>query len=62
MRVMSEQTVKVTKNPTKVPHITSIKAFVSGAAQPVKKIKITAKKPPPKKKKIKKQKPETTLA
>lgn len=59
MRVMSEQTVKVTKNPTKVPHITSIKAFVSGAAQPVKKIKITAKKP---RKKIKKQKPETTLA
>lgn len=60
MRVMSEQTVKVKKNPTKVPHITSIKAFVSGAAQPVKKIKIRAKKP--QKIKNKTQKPETTLA
>lgn len=47
MRVMSEQTVKVTKNPTKVPHITSIKAFLTRGrrASSQEKIKITAKKP-----------------
>lgn len=47
MGVMSEQTVKVTKNPTKIPHITSIKAFVSWGrcATSQEKIKITAKKP-----------------
>lgn len=61
MRVMSEQTVKVTKNPTKFPHIKSIKAFVSRGrcATSQEKIKITAKKP---QKENEKKKAETTLA